>query len=80
MSIIDNGAPGGTVTRLADTLWGGRRAVTVDINTGGRRSQARCVVEPHGYVKAMWLYQPGSGSYDEVSSAMEALATSWAWK
>jgi hypothetical protein len=67
------------ITRLPDASWGGRRAVVVEASDYGQR-QLWCVATPHGYVQAMALYSPGTGTDEEIHAAMAAIAASWTWK
>jgi len=71
---------GVTLTRLPDSVWGGRRAVVVEVGEWGRHLQAWCVVAPYGYVQVMGIFEPGSGTDEEDNAAMAALAANWRWK
>lgn len=67
------------MTRLADTSWGGRTAVTAHVPTGMSGSQVRCVLTAQGYVFTMGLHLPGTGTYEYTTAAMDYLTSHWTW-
>jgi hypothetical protein len=66
-----------TVERFADSIWGGRKAVTVNAQFSELVIHYRCVDTAAGVYMMGGLVRSSAGT---LIAGMDALASSWVWK